>query len=147
MEMARRLAAKGIPIIVSAWFPPQWALTEGQHRRPGGVAALRLNSDKTQRVYQSLADYLVCLKALYSVEIYAFSFNESDIGIDILHTAQEHADFIKSFGTYLASRGLATKLLLGDNFDATTYDFIVPAMQDPITRPYRSHLIPFMERM
>jgi hypothetical protein len=136
MEMAQRLAAKGMPVIVSAWFPPQWALADGQVRRRGGVAALRLNDSKTQRIYQSLADYLVCLKALYGVEAYAFSFNESDIGIDVLHTAQEHAAFIKGFGAYLASRGLATKLLLGDNSDATTFDFIVPAMQDPATRPY-----------
>ena len=138
MEMAQRLAAKGMPVIVSAWFPPQWALAEGQRRGMGGVAGLKLNQHKTQRIYQSIADYLVCLKELYGVEAYSFSFNESDIGIDVLHTAQEHADFIKGFGAYMASRGLSTKVLLGDNSDATTFDFIVPALNDPTVHKYIS---------
>ena len=136
MEMAQRLAAKGMPVIVSGWFPPTWALAEGQRRGMGGVAALKLNQNKMQRIYRSLADYLVCLKELYGVEAHSFSFNESDIGIDVLHTAQEHADFIKGFGAYMASRGLATKLLLGDNSDATTFDFILPALNDPATHKY-----------
>ena len=70
------------------------------------------------------------------MEALSFSFNESDLGIDVLHTAQEHADFIKGFGAYVASRGLMTKMLLGDNSDATTFDFILPAMNDPATHKY-----------
>ena len=138
MVMAQRLAAKGMPVIVSGWFPPSWALAEGQRRGLGGVARLKLDPNKTQRIYQSLADYLVYLKEFYGVEAHSFSFNESDIGIDVLHTAQEHADFIKGFGAYMASRGLATKLLLGDNSDATTFDFILPALNDPTTHKYIS---------
>jgi hypothetical protein len=136
MKMAQRLAALGMPVIVSAWFPPQWALAPGQQRGWGGVAALKMDPAKTQKIYKSLADYLIYLKQAYGVEAWAFSFNESDIGIDVLFTPQEHADFIKGFGAYMASRGLATKLLLGDNSDATTYEFVYPAMEDPATYPY-----------
>ena len=137
MTMAQRLTAKGMPVIVSAWFPPDWALADSQQRRRGGgVAALHLNNSKTQRIYQSLADYFVYLKESYGVEAHSFSFNESDIGINVLHSPQEHADFIKGFGAYMASRGLATKLLLGDNSDATTFDFILPALNDPATHKY-----------
>ena len=137
MEMARRLAAKGMPVIIGVWFPPEWALIPGQQRfRGGGVAALRLNKAKTQRIYKSMADYLVFLKENYGVEAHSFSFNESDIGIDVLHTPQEHADLIKEFGEYMASRGLTTKMLLGDNSDATTFDFIRPALNDPATHKY-----------
>ena len=125
-------------VIVSGWFPPSWALAEGQRRGLGGVARLKLDPNKTMRIYQSLADYLVYLKEFYGVETHSFSFNESDIGIDVLHSAQEHADFIKGFGAYMASRGLATKLLLGDNSDATTFDFILPALNDPTTHKYIS---------
>ena len=137
MLMAQRLAAMGMPVIVGVWFPPNWALAEGQRRgRSGGVAALRLDDSKKERIYKSLADYLVFLKEEYGVETQSFSFNESDIGIDILHTAQEHADFIKEFGAYMATRQLATRMLLGDNSDATTFDFIVPALNDPETHKY-----------
>ncbi|MDR1779979.1 MAG: hypothetical protein LBR50_04505, partial [Tannerella sp.] len=43
---------------------------------------------------------------------------------------------IKTLGKYFAERGLATKMLLGDNSDATTFDFILPALNDPATHPY-----------
>ena len=133
MIMAQRLAVQGMPVVVSAWFPPAWATAENQRRRGSGM---RLNNDKTDRIYQSIADYLVCLKELFGVEAHSFSFNESDIGIDVLHTAQEHADFIKGFGAYMASRGLATKLLLGDTGDANGYPFILTALNDPTTHKY-----------
>jgi hypothetical protein len=137
MKMAQRLAAKGMPVIISAWFPPAWALAgKSAARRAGGVAALKLDAYKAQQIYKSLADYFVYLKQAYGVEAYAFSFNESDIGIDVLHTAQEHAGFIKGLGAYLASRGLAIKMLLGDNSDATTFSFILPALNDPETHKY-----------
>jgi hypothetical protein len=51
-------------------------------------------------------------------------------------TGQEHADFIKKLGAYLASKELTTKMLLGDNSDATSIDFIEPALQDPTTHKY-----------
>ena len=138
MNMAKRLAVKGMPVIVSAWFPPVWAMDEKSRTagRRGGVAAYKLDPAKTQKVYKSLTDYLVYLKQEYGVEAWAYSFNESDIGIDVLHTAKEHSDFIKGLGAYMASRGLATKVLLGDNSDATTFDFILPAMNDPETHKY-----------
>jgi hypothetical protein len=88
------------------------------------------------RIYKSLTDYLIALKVLYGVEATAFSFNESDIGIDVLHTPEEHAEFIKGLGRFMAGEGLSTKMLLGDNSDATTYEFILPAMRDSETHPY-----------
>jgi len=139
MEMARRLGARGMPVIVSAWFPPAWAVDgdiRDYWRRGGGVRAYRLDPEKKEAIYNSIADYLVYLKAHYGVEAYAFSFNESDLGIDVHHTPQEHAEFIKEMGAVLAQRNLATKILLGDNSDATTYDFIIPAMEDVSTHKY-----------
>ncbi|WP_321333798.1 hypothetical protein [uncultured Bacteroides sp.] len=138
MKMAQRLSAKGIPVIVSCWFPPDWAIKGDpkQYVRRGGVQAYRLDPEKEQKIYQSLTDYLIYLKQEYGVEAAMFSFNESDIGIDVIHTAKEHAAFIKGLGAYMASRGLSTKMLLGDNSDATTFDFILPALNDPETYQY-----------
>lgn len=138
MQMTRRLKTIGMPVIVSAWFPPLWAIDgdPDSYVSRGGIQAFRLDPAKQQVVYKSIADYLVYLKQAYGVEAAMFSFNESDLGIDILHTPQEHADFIKGLGAYFASRGLETKLLLGDNSDATTFDFILPALYDEDTHKY-----------
>lgn len=135
-EMAARLKEIGMPLVVSCWFPPEWALIPGQKKARPGVAALRLDPSKKERIYDSLASYLVYLKKEFGVEADYFSFNESDIGIDVLHTPQEHCDFIKEFGAKLASLNLSTKLLLGDNSDATDIDFIKPALADKDAHRY-----------
>lgn len=140
MKMAQRLDSLGIPFILSDWAAPNWTIlgnpADAYRFRSKGIFGYQLNPDKTAKIYQSIGDYLVFLKQNYGVEPALFSFNESDLGINIRHTGKEHAEFIKGLGGYLASKGLTTKLLLGDNSDATTFDFILPAMNDPETHKY-----------
>jgi len=142
MEMARRLDSIGMPIILSAWSAPNWAIIgdprDAYRYRSKGIYGYQLKAEKMDKIYQSIGDYLVYLKQHYGVEVAAFSFNESDLGINVRHTGKEHAEFIKGLGAHLAARGLSTKLLLGDNSDATTFDFIIPAMDDPETHKYIS---------
>jgi hypothetical protein len=135
MEMARTLNNKGIPLILSAWSAPNWAIQGRPRMRPGpdGLWGNPLDPVNTGEIYKSLADYLVYLRKAYGVDIRLFSLNESDLGINIRLTAQEHADFIRGLGSYFVSRGLKTRMLLGDNSDATTYSFIYPAMEDSKT--------------
>lgn len=134
-EMARRLKQVGMPVIVSCWFPPMWAgdLTT---RSDGTEKAFSLKASEKERIYASLASYLEFLKKDYGVEADYFSFNESDLGINVVFTPEEHRDFIKEFGQYLADKGLKTLMLLGDNSDATTFDFILPALNDPSAHKY-----------
>jgi hypothetical protein len=140
MEMAQKLAGLGIPMIISDWDAPDWAIIgdprDAYRYRSKGIYGYQLNAEKLEKIYKSIGDYLVYLKQHYGVEPALFSFNESDLGINIRHTGKEHADFIKGIGAHFAARGIATKLLLGDNSDATTFDFILPAMADPGTHKY-----------
>jgi hypothetical protein len=140
LEMAQRLGKLGMPVVVTAWAAPQWAVVgdQGNGTGPGanGRWGAPLNLSNLAASYKSIADYLLYLKAEYGVEADLFSFNESDLGINIRQTPQEHADLIKNLGAYFASRGLKTKLLLGDTADANSYAFIYPAIQDAAARPY-----------
>lgn len=137
MAMAQRLAKKKMPVIVSAWRAPAWAiLGEFNRGQSGGLPGNPLNPAKMKSIVKSIASYLHYLKEAYGVEAALFSFNESDLGINVRQTGQEHAELIKSLGAFLASQGLATKMLLGDNSDATTYEFLTPAINDPETHVY-----------
>jgi len=138
MEMAQRLSRMNIPVILTAWFPPQWAVTGELHFRhqPDEPWGNPIDSTKAQEIYKSIADYISYLKDAYGVEVKLFSFNESDLGINIRQTGEEHATLIKGLGAYFATHGLQTKMLLGDNSDATTYNFIYPAIKDSTTYPY-----------
>lgn len=140
MKMAQRLSSMGMPVIVSAWSAPNWAILgdpmDAFRNRSKGIYGYQLDPAKTDKIYRSLADYLEYMKNSYGVEAVMFSFNESDLGINVRHTGKEHAEFIKGFGEYLSRRGLATRLLLGDNSDATTFDFIIPSLNDPETHKY-----------
>ena len=138
MEMARRLYRMGIPVILSAWFPPQWAVIGSLRMQPGPdhIWGNSLDPSRMKDIYKSIGDYLQYLKDVYRVEVTDFSFNESDLGINVRQTGQEHDELIKGLGAYFASRGFKTKLLLGDNSDANSFNFILPAMEDSAAYPY-----------
>ncbi|HVW13931.1 MAG TPA: hypothetical protein VHB54_08920 [Mucilaginibacter sp.] len=138
MAMAARLGRMNIPFILTAWFPPQWAV-EGKlvfGRSPEGIWGNPLNKASMPSIYRSITNYILYLKKYYGAEPVYFSFNESDLGINVRQTGEEHDELIKGLGAYFASVGLKTKLLLGDNSDANTYQFIYPAMNDPEAKPY-----------
>ncbi|MES2648887.1 MAG: hypothetical protein V4717_18565 [Bacteroidota bacterium] len=138
MQMAQRLGKMGMPVILSAWSAPDWAIVGAPKSGPGpdGIWGNPLDTNNMQSIYKSIADYVSVLKEQYGVEVSMFSFNESDLGINIRQTGQEHASLIKGLGAYFEARGLQTKMLLGDNSDATTHEFIYPALYDAATHKY-----------
>ncbi|MEX0719817.1 MAG: hypothetical protein WD059_04055 [Balneolaceae bacterium] len=140
MRMAQRLHNIGMPVSIADWSGPDWAIDgerlwgEGQNGERGNP----LVQEKINAIYKSIGDYIWYMKKHYGVEAEAFSFNESDLGINIRQTGEEHRDFIKGLGAHLAVRGLKTKLYLGDTADANGYEFTYPAMNDPETHKYIS---------
>ncbi len=138
MEMAQKLQQRGIPIILTAWSAPDWAIIGKAHffHQPGELWGNPLNPDSLMFIYQSIADYIQYLYDQYAVQVRFFSFNESDLGIYVRQTGEQHDALIKGLGKYFIIRGLKTKILLGDNSDATTYSFIEPALRDTSAHPY-----------
>lgn len=139
MEIAQRLYRMGMPVILSNWSAPDWAIQGTYSPQPvNGAWGNPLDDRKKEKIYGSIAAYLLYLKENYGVEVEAFSFNESDLGINIRQTPEEHRQMIKGLGAYLAAKGLKTKLLLGDTADVTGWAFTHNAAADTGTHPYIS---------
>lgn len=136
MEMARRLAGLGLPVIVSAWFAPDWATAEGP-TRPGTYGD-SLDAAKWDAVAESLTAYLLYLKDEYGVEAALFSFNEPDIGVQVAQTPEEHVAMTALLGKRFAKAGLSTKLLLADTSNATPKSrrFVEAGLASADARPY-----------
>jgi hypothetical protein len=133
MEMARTLAQRKIPLVLTVWTAPAWALgpLTDRPRGGGGGQTRHVNPEKWDALCRSIGGYLDYVKENFGAEPRYFSFNETDIGYDILQTPPEHAEAIKRLGSYFAAHGIGAKLLLGDTGDPTGINFIDAAMGDP----------------
>lgn len=139
MEMAKRLHDMGMPVLLAGWFPPGWAaegIVKRNPRHPDGTFGNPLRQDRAEEIYESITSYILYMKEAYGVEVAMFSFNESDLGINVRQTAEEHAMLIKGLGAYMRSKGLNTKFLLGDTADANGFAFLDVALDDPETWEY-----------
>lgn len=138
MEMAQELDRRGIPVLLAAWSGPDWAIVgpPAFGEQPGGLRGNPLDPAKTEAIYASLVAYVRYLRDAYGVAAVAFSFNESDLGINIRQSADEHAALIAGLGAAFRAAGLPTRLLLGDTADANGYAFTYAAAADTATYPY-----------
>jgi hypothetical protein len=132
MDMARTLAQRRLPIIISIWSPPSWAVLPAGK----GGRGKKLNPEKWDAISKSICAYIIYMKDNYGAEPALFSFNESEMGIDVLQSAAEHVVQIKMLGAYFATQGLETRMLLGDTGNARGINFIKLAMDDPEALKY-----------
>lgn len=123
MHMAARLAAEGIPHITSVWYLPRWLQPQGDRTA--------VDRSLWPELMESVAAYLLFLRDHLGVEPDYFSFNEPDLGVYLLQSAEEHADWIRQFGAYLEGKGLKTKLLLGDTANASNPAYVEAAGNQP----------------
>jgi len=134
MNLARKLAERDIPIIVSIWSAPDWAIDKNTRPAKG----VFLDKSKINSICESIVKYLLYLKSKYGIEVELFSFNEPDYGVEVYQTPEDHAYFINKLGQAFKKNGLNTKLLLGDTGSATTeHNKIVwPAIKDTCMHQY-----------
>ena len=134
MLLAQKLQQRNIPIIVSVWAAPEWAVDKNKKAKKG----VHLDQSKMNQIGESIAQYLLFLKQEYGVEANMFSFNEPDCGVEVFQTPEEHAIFNKAIGSYLKSKGLATKMLLGDTGHGTAVanQIVWPSINDKEVHQY-----------
>ncbi|MHB8864565.1 MAG: glycoside hydrolase [Pirellulaceae bacterium] len=129
-ELAAQLQQRGIPYCISIWWLPEWLYTDpGQPRSTQGR---RIAPDLWPELLECIGSYLTYAKQQYGVEPDLFSFNEANIGIYVLFSAEEHRDAIQRIGRHLETLGLHTKMLLADATGPSgTHTYALPAANDP----------------
>ena len=134
MEMMRLFTQKKVQFTTSIWRMPLWMVTSlgDNPRRP----RVRITAEQWPQVCRAIGTYLLYAKDKYQAEPDYFSFNESDIGVDVLLKPEEHREAIKILGAHFAKLGLKTRLLLGDTAGPRNTAFCQPTANDPEAMKY-----------
>lgn len=123
---------KGIPIVLSIWDVPNWMVSN-----PSNAEQRIIPAEKYDEVIESIAAFLIRSRDQYGVEIPYISFNEPEIGVKVIFSSAQMANFIKKAGARFSSLGLNTKWLTGDTAHAySLVSYATPILQDATARQY-----------
>jgi len=129
-QLARQIQDLGIPYAVAIWRLPEWLYTDPGQQGPSAQRR-RVDPAKWDELLECIGSYLLYARDQYGVEPDLFSFNEGNIGVYVLFTAEEHRDAIKSIGAHLERMGLKTRMLLADATGPRgTHIYALPAAED-----------------
>lgn len=136
-ELMRRTQEAKTPWILSLWrLPERYYQAPERGASPLGHGR-RIAAEHWDEFVDLVGSYLVHLKKNYGAEPDLFSFNESDLGVDVIFTPEGHRDLIKALGRQFAKLGLKTRLLLGDSANPRDrLDFVLPATADAEAMSY-----------
>jgi hypothetical protein len=133
--LAKQIHNMGVPYVISVWALPQWLYENPPDRVR--ESKRRIHPDRWDELLECLGSYLVYAKREYGVEPDLFSFNEANLGVDVLLTAEEHREAVKRIGAHFATLGLKTKMLLADATGPRgTHTYALPAANDPESLRY-----------
>src|SRR5262249_151995 len=134
-ETMRGFARMGVPFIASVWTLPERFYSDA-YDKPASAPARVIDPLKWDELFDLIVGYLAYVKREYGAEPDLFSFNESNIGINVVMTPEAHAAAIKRIGARLQAAGFKTKMLLGDAAGPRdTHKFALEAASDTDARP------------
>jgi O-glycosyl hydrolase len=134
-EFDQQLHKRSLPLVASIWWLPEWLYGDGGSKNSDGHRRI-VPRDKWPKLAAVVGSYLLHEKRRYGVEPDLFSFNESNAGVMVLMTPEEHRDVIKFLGAHFDKLGLKTKMLLGDSTGAGSIRFTSAAAADPDALKY-----------
>jgi O-glycosyl hydrolase len=139
LKIATEIHRRKLPMILTVWTAPDWAVIHRPTNNRGfGGPSIRQNIDpkKWDALADSIGKYLLRFKQVVGAEPDLFSFNESNLGINVALTPTQHRDAIKLLGAKFESLGLRTKILLGDANEPRAVDYVKAALADPQAMKY-----------
>ena len=130
-DVMQRLHKMGVPLVMSVWSLPERFYAD-PYEKPSSAFARTIDPEKWDALLDLIGSYLLYAKREYFVEPDLFSFNESNIGINVGLTPEAHARAVERIGSYFQKLGLKTKMLLGDAASPRdTHNFALAAASDP----------------
>jgi hypothetical protein len=136
-ELMQRAQRAGIPWIISLWRVPEDYYVP---REPGASPlghGRKIALARWDDFLEGIGSFLLYVKQHYGAEPDMFSFNEPDLGVDIVFTGEEHRDAIKMIGAHFEKLGLKTKQLLGETANPRDrHLYVLPTAADPEAMKY-----------
>jgi len=131
--LARQIQDLGIPYVISIWRMPKWFYPDPTK----ASGKLHITPELWPELVELIGTYLTYAKNKYGVEPDLFCFNEANIGVDVLLTAEEHRDALKLLGAHFDKLGLKTRMILADATGPRgTHTYALPAAADPEAMQY-----------
>jgi hypothetical protein len=125
-------------MIISVWNAPRWAHAARSGADARGRGRRSVDPAKWDAMAHAIVGYLLRLKRMNGAEPAMFSFNEANLGINVLLSAEEQRDAMKRLGAAFASAGLKTRMLLGDANAPIHVTYVDAALADPEAMRYVS---------
>jgi hypothetical protein len=108
-ELMQQLQAQGVELTASIWRVPAWLV-----ENPNNGSAQIIPRERYPEAIEAIAAWLLHAQETYGVEVAYFSFNEANIGINVLLSPTDYAEMIRLGGKRFAELGLNTRWLLAD---------------------------------
>ncbi len=116
----------------SVWNVAPW-MVNAEEGTTGGI----IPEENYDEVIESIIAWLLYVKDNCGVEINYFSFNEPDIGVNVLMGADSMKSFVSEAGPLFKKAGLNTKFLIGDvSLPTPTVDYAKKMMSDESIAEY-----------
>jgi len=127
LEFGARLHELRVPTCLSIWFLPEWLYSDpGRGREAYGRSVSR---EKWPELAECILTYVQYASRKYGWEPALFSFNESDHGVRVKFNPDEYRDAMSFLAGQFQTRGVKTRLLLGDTTrPGALLEFVKPAM-------------------
>ncbi len=135
-ELMKLLKERGVELTASIWEVPDWLVED-----PAVSSARLIPRPMYPEAIESIAAWLLRARQEYGAEVDYVSFNEANLGVDILLTPQDVVALVKLAGPRFAELGLKTKWLLGDCSNIKScLEYIRPIWAEKSIRPYLGFL-------
>ena len=131
-EFMKLMQARGAEITASIWDVPNWMVSN-----PKDSSSRLIPHSLYPEAIESIVAWLVRARDQYGLEVAYISFNEANLGVNVLLSPADVIKMVRQSGPRFAELGLKTRWLLGDCSSMNgCLDYLKPVWAEKDLRPY-----------